>query len=225
MLAQHGSELPVVGILGYDLFRRAVIEIPPLAQAGRERGTLTVHDPLAYPPPPPPETTKTAAAANEDGVELAGKGRDEPVWQPLQLVANVPHVNASFARGGGKEHSALFMLDSGAGGAGVMFHARASAQYGLLGEDGSGGNSATKSIRGIGGEGASGGMRVMEGDLSFLKVSGARFDNVLSLIATGGGFDLSLHTAGMICADLMLRCRVIFDYPRRRFAMVEEEEV
>ena len=43
--------------------------------------------------------------------------------------------------------------------------------------------------------------------------------------ASAPGTRLSLHTAGMICADLMLRCRVIFDYPRRRFAMVEEEEV
>ena len=205
----HGSPSPVVGILGYDFFRRAVVEVPPLAHnMNYQNGTnrITVHDPLEY--------------EHHNTCDLK--------WQQLQLVANVPHINATFGKENGKEHSALFMLDSGAGGAGVMFHARASAQYQLLDEpdeESSNRSNGMKSIRGIGGESGPGGMKVVEGNISYLQVSGARFENVLSLIATRGGFDLSLHTAGMICADLMVQCRVIFDYPRRRFAMVQESKL
>ena len=105
-----------------------------------------------------------------------------------------------------------------------MFHARASQEYELLDQSQLRRlESNTKSIRGIGGEASAGGMKVIEGQVRYLHVSGARFENVLSLIAMGGGFDLGLHTAGMICADLMTQCRVVFDYPRRRFAMIQED--
>jgi len=218
----HGAPEPVVGIMGYDFFRRAVVEVPPLMQRQRAGpqgeededetsmdSRILVHDPLEY--------DRTSG-----GPELA--------WQPLQLVANVPHIYATFGKEDGREHSALFMLDSGAGGAGIMFHARASAEYQLVepvngdGENATTKGGTTKSIRGIGGESSAGGMKVVEKNMSYLQISGARFENVLSLIATRGGFDLSLHTAGMICADLMVQCRVIFDYPRRRFAMVSSQE-
>jgi len=220
----HGAPEPVVGILGYDFFRRCVVEMPPLAhppalrsgfvpasQLPRPRNKIVVHDPTTY-----------HAKRNEgDCKEEEGK-EGGLVWKELQLVANVPHIHATFCKENGVEHSALFMLDSGAGGAGIMFHARASEEFKLLESKESMGNS--KSIRGIGGESSAGGMRVYEGNMRYLQVSGARFENVLSLIAMGGGFDLSLHTAGMICADLMVKCRVIFDYPRRRFAMIQEDD-
>ncbi len=215
----HGSPEPIVGILGYDFFRRCVVEMPPLQQNVLRSGfvprskvplpknKIIVHNPAEY------------KGEEEDY-------SDKLVWKELQLVANVPHIRATFCKSNGSEHSALFMLDSGAGGAGIMFHARASEEYQLLepasqdDDDEALGN--TKSIRGIGGESSSGGMKVFEGNMRYLQVSGARFENVLSLIAMGGGFDLSLHTAGMICADLMVKCRVIFDYPRKRFAMIQE---
>ena len=63
---------------------------------------------------------------------------------------------------------------------------------------------------------------MVEGEVSQVEISGASFENVFTLIAMGGGFDLSLHTAGMICADLMVQCRVVFDYARRRFLMIQE---
>jgi hypothetical protein len=223
----HGSPEPIVGILGYDFFRRCVVEMPPLADTQPvmrsgiipssyypkpEKKKIIVHDPAEY----GGEVGNQEDDATEDDQGL--------VWQQLQLVANVPHITATFRKNNGNEHSALFMLDSGAGGAGIMFHARASEEYELLDPTELQSLSNTKSIRGIGGESSAGGMKVFEGNMSYLQVSGARFENVLSLIAIGGGFDLSLHTAGMICADLMVQCRVIFDYPRRRFAMVQEDE-
>ena len=192
----HGSPEPIVGILGYDFFRRCVVEMPPQI-VGRRK--ILVHDPTKY----------------ED---LGDKE-----WTNLKLVANVPHIEAKFRKSaGGDEHSALFMLDSGAGGAGIMFHARASLEYDLLDEEKNQGNQASKSIRGIGGEASAGGMKVVEGEVSQVEISGASFENVFTLIAMGGGFDLSLHTAGMICADLMVQCRVVFDYARRRFLMIQE---
>uniref|UniRef100_A0A7S2T4G4 Aspartic peptidase n=1 Tax=Chloropicon primus TaxID=1764295 RepID=A0A7S2T4G4_9CHLO len=222
----HGSPEPVVGILGYDFFRRCVVEMPPLEQTVLRSGFV----PSSYMPRPERKIMVYDPTQYE---ELNHKYADKLVWKDLQLVANVPHIYATFgkdskngsAKDGGEEeeHLALFMLDSGAGGAGIMFHARASQEYQLLEPSELESLSNTKSIRGIGGEASSGGMKVIEGKMKYLQVSGARFENVLSLIAMGGGFDLSLHTAGMICADLMVQCRVIFDYPRRRFAMIQGE--
>ncbi len=53
-------------------------------------------------------------------------------WVPLSMIANLPHVEVTFQNADGKLHSALFMIDSGAGGADIMFHARATKELGLV---------------------------------------------------------------------------------------------
>ncbi|GIL98802.1 hypothetical protein Vretimale_3999, partial [Volvox reticuliferus] len=48
------------------------------------------------------------------------------VWEPLIMIANLPHVHLRFADpGGGPTRSVLLMVDSGACGADLMLHARA----------------------------------------------------------------------------------------------------
>ncbi len=46
-------------------------------------------------------------------------------------VAGLPHIEARFGTADGAVHTALLMLDSGAGGTDVMFHARATRELGL----------------------------------------------------------------------------------------------
>jgi predicted aspartyl protease len=49
-------------------------------------------------------------------------------------IASLPHVELEFAVPGkpGKRHKSLFLVDTGAGGAEVMFHSRAARELGLL---------------------------------------------------------------------------------------------
>ena len=108
-----GATGPVVGIVGYDLFRRAVVEMPPQPDAH-----ILLHDPATFVPDPSWQ------------------------WQSLAMVSNVPHLWALFthapdAAGGGggapveTPQPQLLMLDSGAGGSDAIFHSRAVSALGL----------------------------------------------------------------------------------------------
>lgn len=72
-------------------------------------------------------------------------------------------------------------------------------------------------------------VRVSNAWLAWLEMAGARFEGVRALLArseggaSGAGIDLSAHTSGIICGDLLSRCRVVFDYPRSRLALVPVE--
>jgi len=61
---------------------------------------------------------------------------------------------------------------------------------------------------------------VTPGDLAWLALGGRPYTPVRALVAGAGGLDLSLYTAGVICADLLARATVIVDYPRRRAAFL-----
>ena len=147
-------------------------------------------------------------------------------WMDLQLVSNVPHVEAEFSSASGREFKALFMLDSGAGGAGVMFHSRSQDELDLVSEFCTGTN--TINVRGVGGnaEGSKGELEARRGVIPALKLgpNDCTFKNVSTLIAVKGGLDLSLWTAGMICVDLLKGCTVIFDYPRGRVSLLTGRE-
>ncbi len=54
-------------------------------------------------------------------------------WQPLVMVANLPHVEVLLTANEGDEPvQCMFMLDSGAGGVDAMFHSRAVRELGLI---------------------------------------------------------------------------------------------
>jgi hypothetical protein len=48
-------------------------------------------------------------------------------WHMMRMLENVPHVSATF-----NGHSALFLLDTGAGGVDVIFHGRAVEEFDLM---------------------------------------------------------------------------------------------
>ena len=33
--------------------------------------------------------------------------------------------------------------------------------------------------------------------------------------------DTSAHASGLVCGDLLMKCRIVFDYARRRFAVTQ----
>lgn len=72
------------------------------------------------------------------------------------------------------------MIDSGAGGADLLFHGRATREMGLVTEDeaaGRGDRSRVRTVRGVGGEGQNA-MKVVLGDLQWADWGGVRFHKV-----------------------------------------------
>ena len=95
-------------------------------------------------------------------------------WRSLLMVSNVPHVAADFA-GAPNGEARVFMIDSGAGGADCIFHARAVEELGLRRllppADGGGARSSSR-VRGVGGSGgeSSGATRAYRGKLEWLRL-------------------------------------------------------
>ena len=95
-------------------------------------------------------------------------------WRSLLMVSNVPHVAADFA-GAPNGEARVFMIDSGAGGADCIFHARAVEELGLrrlLPPADCGGARSSSRVRGVGGSGgeSSGATRAYRGKLEWLRL-------------------------------------------------------
>ena len=224
----NGAPDRVVGILGYDIFRRVVVEVPALRETpGLTAGAASS---LSSPGGPPIRRVGVAAALgdgeekelilhNPEAFQLPAGGR----WMTTLLVSNVPHVKAKFYSADGQAFETILMLDSGAGGAGVLFHSRSTNELGLV--EALCAEVPTINVRGVGGGsgegGGAGGLEARRGTIARLELDCGKFFDVSSLVATRGGLDLSLHTSGMICVDLLLTCKVIFDYPRRRVSILQ----
>lgn len=218
----NGAPDRVVGILGYDIFRRVVVEVPALREA-------PAGSPAAAAGGPPIRRVGVAAALGDgeekeltlyhpERFQLPPGGK----WMTTILVSNVPHVEAKFHSADGRVFETILMLDSGAGGAGVLFHSRSTDELGLV--EALCAAAATINVRGVGGSGegaGSGGLEARRGTIAKLELECGEFFDVSSLVATRGGLDLSLHTSGMICVDLLLTCKVVFDYPRRRVSILQ----
>ena len=231
-----GASGPVVGIVGYDLFRRAVVEFPPAAKAvtsGPEPASILLHCPAAWaasPPSPPPR------------------------WLALAIISNVPHLWASFAARGPDDAPVetgpeLMMLDSGAGGSDAIFHARAVERLGLSGVGAYSGASRLVGVSASGEARASAGVSTQKrvlpaitflpgpGDSRTVAAGGVvqeggprdaaaqvRFERIeTQLLQLTAAFDLSEHMAGVICMPLLARRRVLLDLGSRRMAFVPGE--
>lgn len=150
-------------------------------------------------------------------------------WVPLRIVANVPHVLAEFY--GCPSGGELFMLDSGAGGVDVIFHDKAVEKMDLSNRIGTAGglaqmrgvsNCATTNSTSSSGGGGGGGLQARQHKLQWLTLGGGTsFKNITALLPINSSFNLSEHTVGMICGDLLSKCDVVYDYPKRRVAIME----
>jgi hypothetical protein len=47
-----------------------------------------------------------------------------------------------------------------------------------------------------------------------------RFSAVTSMVPVSGGFDLSAHTCGMLTGELLSRSDVVYDFSKRRIAVL-----
>ena len=244
-----GVSDPVAGIVGFDAFKSAVVEVGPGGAPVR------IHDPRTF------------------------KAHEKWAWHEIALVSNVPHAFATFGlardttrdttlddddeaspvtaandddtRDSGRDRSrsretsvsGAFMIDSGArrgchlprarrGGARPAFDSAAAADRrragtsrvrGVGGSDGesSGATRASRRAR-VAGARFNGNSVVRENEGRSASSFGfrRRFEKLNVLLAADAGFDLSEHSVGLICANALNTRRVVYDVPNRRVALL-----
>lgn len=257
----RGAPNDVVGILGYDVFRRTTMMVAseqhlealgsvlPFPSTLTADGNTAQADSPCSPVTPmssedeatiistPPVSSRAVtvqgtASTRKGSTSQAPKVSSESVqhyhltllnpgkldrmalgshwcWQQIKMIANLPHLEVKLQTPSGSVHNVLFMIDTGAAGTEIMFHARAARELGLLDEK----NLKVRYVRGVGGQQTSS-MKAYRGDLPWVDFGGIKLTNVRCLYASAGGLDISLYSAGIICVDLLLRQPVIFDYVR-----------
>ncbi|GLC35855.1 hypothetical protein PLESTM_000375800 [Pleodorina starrii] len=155
---------------------------------------------------------------------LEYRNESDWVWEPLVMIANLPHVHLRFAdpRVGGSPRSALLMVDSGACGADLMLHARAQKELALgaaAAGSGSGAGGGSRSqghyLRGVG-QDPKDLVQLQVLDLPWLEVAGVRFEQVRCMCAAVGGLDISIYSHGILCGDLLSRLEWAIDYTHKR---------
>ena len=200
-----GASQPVIGIVGYDIFRRAVVDLPP-----RPALYVELYDPATWQPPAAPAWR----------------------WLDVAMVSNVPHLRARWHGAEEEGEGELLMLDSGAGGADAMFHARTVERLGLAAVGTFGGMTVLRGVSASGG----GPARLQSNStqrrsldwLELLPARGrqapVRFEGPVEVLLLGqkAQFDLSEHMAGVVGTSLLCRTRFVCDYGRRRVAFVED---
>lgn len=137
-------------------------------------------------------------------------------WQRMSMIANLPHLEVRFKAGNGKVHDVIMMLDSGAGGADLMFHGRAVKSLNL----GSNRGDTVKYVRGVGGSSMQN-VKAWSGNFAWAEVASVRFDLVKCLFVPNI-LDVSVYSTGIVCADLMTRTPVVLDYARKRIGFLKE---
>ncbi|XP_024527258.1 uncharacterized protein LOC9652736 [Selaginella moellendorffii] len=132
-------------------------------------------------------------------------------WQEMILLDNLPYVPAKI-----NGRQVLLLLDTGAGGADVILHARAAREYfpgiderlqcGSVKESSSGG----------------GGLVAGTGEIQTLEFGGFVFENLEALFLRYkvGNLDVSQYTAGLLCGRLLKTCLIVLDYQNSRFGLL-----
>jgi len=186
----------VTGIIGFDAFKSSVVDVSP----GKNK-TVNIY-PRGY---------------FDDNASWP--------WQNVYIVSNVPHIKARFSgKGNHQTELRIFMIDSGAGGADVIFHGRAvetlDLENALLGKNEI---RRTSTVRGVSGSGSSGGgEKCIKATLDWIEFEnkGTRVEELKILLANGSGFDLSEFGCGMVCANILNSKRVVYDIPNRRICLL-----
>jgi len=247
-----GAPPRCAGILGFDIMRRAILELPPPPQDRTTDYVIRMYDPQLAP--------------EEVLSHLAGPS--EADWLPLQFMSGLPVVaaqlpmqseaNTSNGRSGGsnlgssskgnngRNHGSssrrrgrgsgsssdssavtddaigaeeevtkmLLLVDTGAGNVDIIFSPR--SNY-LLEAHGASRNPTYSRIRGVMGSST----RTRIASLPWLQLGpkGLRLPSPKCMFPESG-FELSVYLGGFLSADLLARGTTVFDYCRRRMAIL-----
>ncbi|KAL4443501.1 hypothetical protein ABPG75_011238 [Micractinium tetrahymenae] len=152
---------------------------------------------------------------------------EPPQWLPLVMVSSLPHIELELLTMDGQRHKGLFMMDSGAGGFDIILGARAARSMQLGAAPPPAGATSTTQIKGVGG-GTQDRITAHNCQLAEVRLGLYRFHSVQALYHStppggtaggGAGLELSQHTSGIVCAGLLGRCGLVFDYARMRVAV------
>ena len=149
-------------------------------------------------------------------------------WLPVTMLSLLPHISVTLhsdsptdsldtGNVANSPHSALFMVDTGAGGMGAVLNSKAASALGLLR-----GVSGARSIRGVGGSSTSS-VTLHEATIGQLNIGSVHFESVQCLVAgegAGGGASLSFYSGGILCGEVLGQCRLVMDLSRGRMAVL-----
>lgn len=134
---------------------------------------------------------------------------EEADWSPLHLHYRVPYISAKFAPG----NEGLFMLDSGAAGVTVLLFHHAAKALDLLSSEG--GPEST-------GRGGGGEFQHRPGELEWFELCKDRLSDVPIVLSTAEDGETDPYSLGLIGGGLLRNKRVLFDYSRKRVAILDE---
>jgi len=199
----RAAPLPVVGILGYDAYRRMVLELPVVDTMpwNQTEFDIKVHN---------PETFKESDLEDSD-----------VKWTEVVMQGRTPLAKTNVNFNDRTSADVQFMLDSGAGGMNIVFHERAKEQLALLQRSNV---TRSSSITGISSQnGTAGSLGVSSIMMQSVGLSNAKFSDLSAYVPEVGGLDISMHMAGILCNDLLIKCKAVYDYPRNRVVFVRPE--
>lgn len=132
---------------------------------------------------------------------------NEKYVEKLFLHWNVPYVQATFEG----DKKGYFLIDSGAGNKGVIFHSMAVDRLGLLI------NRKTESgkVTGAGGE-----AKVEFGTLDWIQVGGHRTNNITSIFLRGDDGEADLFTDGFLGGKVIESQIIVFDYAHNKIGFI-----
>ena len=170
-----GASEPVAGIVGFDAFKCAVCEVGPGGAPVR------LHDPRAFRYPPTWTWHELVMVSNVPHVraafEVPSRSAEAPEDRSEATEESSDASSESSESPGGTSpvrRSEIFMIDSGAGGADCIFHARAVDALGLEAMlppvTGAGARRGSSRVRGVGGSAgeSSGSTRAYRGEMARL---------------------------------------------------------
>ena len=207
--------LKVDGIIGYDLFRRCVVEVDAHSDKAKpqSRGvprSITASSPTSH------LSIKSPCEAMDEQKNVVWS------WAELTLISCLPHVKASFRDASGREHQLLLLLDTGASGAGVFIHSRAVEEQGMdMNFPSIDDSSASHQMKGVGG---SSGFGVDLVEIPSVTVGGLTRNKVKCVVTKTSsgcsGIDLSLYSHGIMGADFLHGLSYCIDLSRDRLGLL-----
>lgn len=232
----QGGPGPVVGIVGFDVFRRAIVDIPAApsnSAKSRPADVTSVAAAMALSIMPKTENKALDSEVciyiyhpeDEDAVQIHD-GKTSLNWIPVTMLSSLPHVEVhlSSATEAAQRQPYLMMIDTGAGGMDMMINASAAQALDLVSPQmAENGGSSQRSIRGVGGSAANP-VVFNNSVLECVRIGEREFSNVACLIASpgaGGGVELSHASAGIVCGGLLKRARIVMDLSRNRMAILD----
>ena len=254
----------VIGIIGFEVFRRAIVDIPAFCtrvegrrEVEKERaevltsiaGAMAVNtffdiDGAKERKRKMKEgAVQTETESNhhiyiyhpevEQGVVEDGRLPHPLPWMDVTVLSQIPHIEAMIS-----DQKVLLMVDTGAGGMGLVLNASAATELGVLqkppvavgaasaatsSSSSSMVGDGSQSIRGVGGSAAHA-VTLRTASLDKLSLGGGvEFEGVKCLLAAEGatgGVALSYYSSGILCGDLLSRCRLVVDLARKRMAVL-----